>query len=174
MRRLGSSSLRYRTWLSLCAAGLVSLCSGPRTLVDPLGRPVPHPILVAPVEGGWIVIDSSAVGVRAVAELTRVLTNAARQGDGTVPLLYCSGRGSPLGPVRAHSEPVTCPTAPSRAACDRPSQQNSPCAYPNDGITHSCSQVVHVEYRLDAVPTVGDSLTLDLGDRISRSRWTRP
>src|SRR2546421_5855613 len=47
------------------------------------------------------------------------------------------------------------------------------CPYQNARFDQPCSQVLHLEYRLDAVPSVGDSLALQLGDRISSSRWTR-
>jgi len=166
--------VRAHTWLSLAAAGLLSLTCRPPTLIDPLGRPVPRPMLVASIENGRIVIDSSAAGVRAVAELTRTLPDSAHQGEGTVPLLRCSGRASPLAPHRVRIEPVTCHDGTTGAGCDRPGQANAPCGYPNSRIARSCSQVLHLEYRLDAVPSAGDSLTLQLGDRISRSRWTRP
>src|SRR5437762_13845345 len=64
-------------------------------------------------------------------------------------------------------EPATGPD------CARP-RQSSSCPYQNARFDEPCSQVLHLEYRLDAVPSVRDSLALQLGDRIGRSRWTRP
>ena len=64
-------------------------------------------------------------------------------------------------------EPATGPD------CAQPRQASS-CPYQNARFEQPCSQVLHLEYRLDAVPSAGDSLSLQLGDRISRSRWTRP
>jgi len=171
---IGSTIVRAHTWLAVAAAGLLSLTCRPPTLIDPLGRPVARPMLVASIETGRIVIDSSAAGVRAVAELTRTLEDSAHQAEGTVPLLRCSGRSSPLAPHRVRTEPITCHDGPTGAGCDRPRQASTPCGYPNSRIARSCSQVLHLEYRLDAVPSVGDSLSLQLVDRISRSRWKRP
>ena len=165
--------MRAHTWLSLAAAGLLSLTCRPPTLIDPLGRPVPRPMLVAAVENGRIAIDSSDHGVRAVVELTRMLPNPTYQGDASVPRLRCSGGKSPLAPVRMQSEPVRCREPATGPDCARPGQSSS-CPYRNVRFEQPCSQVLHLEYRLDAVPSVGDSLALQLGDRISRSRWTRP
>ena len=165
--------LRVKTWLSLSAAGLLSVGCRPPALIDPLGHPVSRPMLVASLENGRIVIDSSSDGVRAVVELMRTLPDSTYRGEGAIPWLRCSARGSPLAPFRARSEPVTC-HEPTGAGCARPEQPNISCAQPNRRIEGTCSQVLHLEYRLDAVPSVGDSLALQLGSRISRSHWTRP
>src|SRR6266571_2539965 len=158
--------LRTKIWLSLSAAGLLSVGCRPPALIDPLGHPVSRPMLVASLEDGRIVIDSPGDGVRAVVELMRTLPDSTYRGEGAIPWLRCSARGSPLAPFRARSEPVTC-HEPTGAGCARPEQ-------PNSRIEGTCSQVLHLEYRLDAVPSVGDSLALQLGSRISRSHWTRP
>ncbi len=165
--------LRTKIWLSLSAAGLLSVGCRPPALIDPLGHPVSRPMLVASLEDGRIVIDSSGDGVRAVVELMRTLPDSTYRGEGAVPLLRCLGR-APLAPHRVHTEPITCRDGPTGAGCDRPGQANPPCGYPNSRIARLCSQVLHLEYRLDAVPSVGDSLALQLGSRISRSHWTRP
>ena len=68
--------LRVKTWLSLSAAGLLSVGCRPPALIDPLGHPVSRPMLVASLEDGRIVIDSSGDGVRAVVELMRTLPDA--------------------------------------------------------------------------------------------------
>ena len=130
-------------------------------------------MLVASVENGRIAIDSSDHGVRAVVELTRMLPSPTYQGEGSVPRLRCSGGKSALAPVRMQSEPVRCREPATGPDCARPGQSSS-CPYQNARFEEPCSQVLHLEYRLDAVPSVGDSLALQLGDRISRSRWTRP
>lgn len=169
---LGSTILRAQVWTLLFAAALPSFACRPPALIDPLGRPVSRPLLTASIEYGRIVVDSSGEGVRAIVEVTRMLPDSAHREDGTVPLLRCSGRS--LAPVRASSEPVTCNERLAAAGCARAGQATVPCEHPNTRIGRSCSQVLHLEYRLDAVPNVGDSLALNLGDRITRSRWTRP
>lgn len=173
-RRGGTTFLRPKTWLSVSAAGLVSLACRPPTLIDPLGRPVFRPLLVASVDYGRLVIDSSSDGIRAIVELTRMLPDSTYERAGTVPLLRCSARGTLLAPVRASSEPMTCNPRPTAAGCTRAGQTNVPCDYPNNRIVRACSQVLHLEYRLDAAPSVGDSVTVQLVDRVSRSRWTHP
>lgn len=164
--------MRALIWLSLSGAGLASLACRPPTLTDPLGRPVGRPILVASIDYGWIVIDTSAGGVRAVAEVTRMLPDSSSPVDRAIPLLRCSARTS--APARMRTEPVTCHQVSSGSNCARSGQANAPCTYPNTRFLQPCSQVVYLEYRLDAVPSVGDSLMVDLGDRVTRSRWARP
>src|SRR5438309_8266502 len=113
--------------MALSAAGLLSMACQPPTVIDPLGHPVSRPMIVASIENGRIVIDSSATGVRAVAELTLTLQDSAHQGEGTVPLLRCSGRSSPLAPHRVHTEPVKCHDGPIGAGCARAGQGSVPC-----------------------------------------------
>ncbi len=173
-RPLGNAIRRAQVWGFLSATGLLPLACRPPALIDPLGLPVSRPILVASIEYGRIVIDSSGEGVRAIVELTRMLPDSTYREEGTVPLLRCPPRESPRAPIRARSEPVTCHDVRSGTGCDRPGQPNTACGYGNRPLAHSCSRVVHLEYRLSATPSVGDSLTLQLGDRISRARWTRP
>jgi len=169
-----STILRATVCTFLSAAGVMSLACRPPALIDPLGQPVSRPLLIASIEYGSAVIDSSSEGVRAIVEFTRTLPDSTYKEDGAVPLLRCSGRGAPLLPVRARSEPITCNERPPAAGCGGAGQANAPCNYPNRRIGRLCSQVLHLEYRLDAVPNIGDSLTLQVGDRLSRSRWTRP
>ena len=173
-RPLVSTLLRAQVWGFLSAMTVLPIACRPPALIDPLGRPVPRPILVASIEYGRIVVDSSGEGVRAIVELTRMLPDSTYREEGTVPLLRCPPRESPLPLIRVRTEPVTCHEVRSGTGCDRPGQPNSPCTYVNRPRAHSCSRVVHLEYRLNATPSVGDSVTLQLGDRISRARWTHP
>jgi hypothetical protein len=166
--------LRAKVSTLLAFAGCLALACRPPALVDPLGLPVSRPLLVASIESGRIAIDSFVGGVRAVAELTRTLQDSTDERGRTVPALRCSAHGLPLVPVRARAEPITCNERPPAAGCGGAGQANAPCDYQNRHIARLCSQVLHLEYRLDSLPNVGDSLTLQVGDRMSRSRWARP
>ena len=171
--RLWITVLRVTGWASLCAAGVLSLTCRPPALIDPMGRPVNQPLRLASIEYGRIVIDSSSERIRAVLELTRSLPDSIDQEAPSIPLLRCSARTSLLAPVGIRREPVTCRRALMDGGCAAPGQGNA-CAYRNSRLGQFCSQVLHIEYRLDVVPSVGDSVTLELGDRVSHGRWARP
>lgn len=129
--------LRPATGAALAA--VLTAC-GSHVVYDTSLMPVRNPLITATVENGWLVVDSTDVGIRAVVELQLEGPNAndeylARH----VPRLHCTISGEHIpakllreGP-RCEGRPIgaaTCPTGATPEECDlRRSREDPVCIY---------------------------------------------
>ncbi len=152
----------------LLAAG----CGSP-ALIDIDGRPLETPLMVAPIESGWVAVDSSTdAGARAVLELK------AEAEDPDIPPWDLStlelrfAGDSALAPTRLRCEdPRCCPVLGESVRC--PKKRSQP-AVPNqvEPLEEArCIHVVRAEFLLPRLPTARDSVTLRIGESSTLLRW---
>ncbi len=118
VRVCGFSPARPPSW-PLALAVALAACAAP-ALVDVDGQRLERPLLVAGVHNGWVAVDSSAGGVRAVLELraeTRPPETPPWEEDG----LTLQFAGYPaIAPARLRcEEPRCCRPALGEVGCPR-------------------------------------------------------
>jgi len=102
---------------------------GSHVVYDTSLTPVRNPLVTASVENGWLVVDSTDIGLRAVLELQLEGPNATDEYVALhVPTLHCTVSGEHVPakllrePPRCEQRPVaplTCPTGTTPEECDR-------------------------------------------------------
>lgn len=128
-------------------------------------------ILSAPIENGWVAVDSTQEGVRAVlqmedeaerGELPWDLTELALlMGDDTIPPARMRCEASAV--CRRVTRPVQVPNEREVAG-------------PPDAVEEEvvlCTHVVRAEFDLPALPTAADSVLLRLADTTTLLRWRK-
>ncbi|UCC71902.1 MAG: hypothetical protein JSV86_16250 [Gemmatimonadota bacterium] len=165
----GRSTLAALVGAALLAA-LWTLGCGPK-FRNVYGVPLENVVLSAPIEDGWVAVDSAWEGVRAVLQLE---TEAPR---GTLPwdleelaLLF-----------RDDTIPATRMRCEESAACRRVARPVEPpdereIAEPaerGEEVVELCEHIVVAEFVLPRVPTPADSVALRLGGRSTLLEWRR-
>lgn len=168
-----TSSLTLRTTASPLVAVLLLLSAcGPPVVRDTSLRPVTDPALLAAVgEHGWLAIDSTEHGARAVLEL-RLETS----GTATPPLalhtpkLHCATEGTHF-PVVVRREPPVCWTPPPEAgACRMGAEAAGVCRGVADG-GRRCLQVIRAEFHFRHLPALDDRVYFTIGQQSTPTRW---
>ena len=114
-----------------CAATLAACAT--HTIYDTYGVPVRSPLVTATVENGWLAVDSTDMGIRAVVELQLESSTISEEYvELHVPRLHCTVSGDHV-PSRLLREPprctsrsvgtIVCPTDATPEECDRVRQQ---------------------------------------------------
>jgi len=175
---------RSKTASRVCPAGItligaallafsVAGCGSP-ALVDVDGRPLRRPLLIARLADGWVAVDSSAAGARAVLEL-----RAETPRDDVPPwqvgglhLQFSSGQ--PLKPARVRCDAPKC-SPPRPQSAEPPTEREVPEVEETAETVaeETCLHVVRAEFRLPQVPTPADSLTLKIGESVTLLAWQR-
>jgi hypothetical protein len=147
-------------------------CVSP-ALIDIDGQPLERPLMVAPIESGWVAVDSSTEGgTRAVLELK------AEAEDSDIPPwdlstleLHLAG-DSVLAPTRLRCEdPKCCPVLGAGVKCPKKRSQPAVPNQPEPLEEARCVHVVRAEFMLPRLPTARDSVTLRIGDSLTLLRW---
>lgn len=152
---------------------LLAVGCGSPALIDIDGQPLERPVMVAPIESGWVAVDSTAeVGARAVLELK------AEAEDPDIPPWDLStlelrvAGDSAISPHRLRCEdPRCCPVLGASVEC--PKKRSRP-AVPDQAEPLEegrCIHVVRAEFLLPHLPTARDSVTLRIGDSVTLLRW---
>lgn len=151
---------------------LTAGCGAP-ALIDVDGQPLERPLMVAPIESGWVAVDSTTeAGARAVLELK------AEAEDPDIPPWDLStlelrlAGDSALSPHRLRCEdPRCCPVLGASVEC--PKKRSLP-AVPDQAEPLEetrCIHVVRAEFLLPHLPAARDSVTLKIGDSLTLLRW---
>ena len=154
--------------------GLLVTCCGPPTLIDVDGRRIEHPVLIAAVDGGWLAVDSSRTGIRALLQVQletphhQVHRPDLRMTRVTLRL----GTGRAFRPDRIRWEGATCWLGiPERIECQGIYGRGEPCKRRVSPREDLCVQVLRAEFVLRQLPKPADSAALTIGESITPLRW---
>ena len=144
---------------------------GTPTLIDLDGRPLKEPELLACVQGGWLAVDSSDSGIRAVLKMRGESDAVDRTPWDLSTLELRVGAEDPVAPSRLSNEDPRCSAAKPRSAEPAREAQAEAADRPPAETGLRCLHVVRVEFILPRLPTADDSVTLKVGDKTSPVRW---
>lgn len=150
----------------------VTAC-GPPTLYDTDLRPVRNPIIIASVGNGWLAVDSTEAGVRAVLELQMEGSDAAEEYVALhVPRLHCRASGAHF-PARVRTEKARCPapTAIQSECVDGASPEA--CRDALVLASPTCLYTVRAEFLFERVPHLDASHYLTFGQSEAPVVWAR-
>lgn len=163
-------------WPVVCLVPLLlqMAACGPPTIYDAAFEPVREPLLIADLGDGWLAMDSTDAGLRAVLQVE--VPVGAEDGEPRLARelgLRCRSRGLDL-PVRVRQEPPICePAPPRRWECLSRFGDPEICRHYSTARTR-CYAVVHAEFLFRSVPEPNDSVFLIVGDRpLSAVHWSR-
>jgi hypothetical protein len=130
------------------------------------GQAITYPALMAPVDGGWVAIDTVGSAVRAVIEV-QVPTDDPGPGVWTPPSLALRvGLRGQLSPSRVRQGEHTCRyLAPDRAQCRDLNGDPDRCVI--GAPEERCFYAVRAEFVLDEVPELSDLAVLTVGEATS-------
>jgi hypothetical protein len=162
----GRSTLAFPVGAALLSALWAAAC-GP-TFEDVYGSGL-DPVISASIENGWVAVDSTDEGVRAVLQMEAEAAQGSLPWDlADMALLFGSDT---IPPARMRCEesavcrrvvrPVQSPN--ERAVAEPPDLREEEVVV--------CDHVVRAEFILPAVPTAADSVVLRLADVIIPLRW---
>lgn len=168
-----TAALTLRSMASPLVAMLVlaSAC-GPPVVHDTAGRPVTDPALLAAVgEDGWLAIDSTEGGIRAVLELRlETMRPPARPLALHTPKLHCTAEGTHF-PVRIRREPPVCWTPPPGAGTCRTGADGAAVCRSGDEDARVCLHVIRAEFHFRHLPALDDRVYFTLGRESTPARW---
>jgi hypothetical protein len=144
--------------LAVAAAG----CGKP-ALYDCAGKLITYPAMMAPVEGGWVAVDTSGYQIRAVVEI-QVPSTDPDVGPTTAPLLQLRvGDGVPLEPGRMRLGNLSCHyMVPERAECRELQDDPKHCVY--GAPEERCYYPVRAEFPLEEIPLFEELVVLRVGE----------
>lgn len=158
--------LAWGALLALIVAGC-----GPPTVYDVAGRPVKEPAYLADVRGGWIAIDSTDDGIRAVLEWQLpIADNPALPGELATPVLQLES-GRVLWPYRFRWDPPQCwPVNPTRRRCEQARGDEKYCAWTIQPSGAECFSVLRAEFALGDWPQASDMVLAGISDSLAVTR----
>ncbi len=162
----GSWTIAFLVGAALLFAPWTTAC-GPK-FEDVYGSGL-DPVLSAPIENGWVAVDSTAEGVRAVLQLEAEAAQGSLPWDlADLALLFGSDT---IPPTRMRCEesavcrhvrrPVQSPN--ERAVAEPADRREEEVVV--------CDHVVRAEFVLPAVPSPSDSVVLRLAETLIPLRW---
>lgn len=165
-------NLSTRAALAGLLVAAASAACAPPTVYDTELRPVRDPIILASVGNGWLAVDSTANGVRAVLEIQVEGSEAAADYVSLhVPRLHCSASGEHL-PARVRTEAPRCPIPPqARPECTGGSA--GACRAARVLVTPSCLYTIRAEFLFDRVPHLDASHYLTFGQSETPVVWAK-
>lgn len=145
-----------------------------RVIYDTQLRPVRDPVLVASVDYGWLAVDTTGTGARAVLQLEiEAPAEAAEYLERHVPTLRCIA-DDVHRPTKIRQEAPVCPAAREPLeSCTPEDQAAGRCALENPAEIR-CVHVVRAEFEFEQVPHLDESthwFTFD--QRETEVRWAR-
>ncbi|MDX1579373.1 MAG: hypothetical protein R3266_12880 [Gemmatimonadota bacterium] len=158
--------------LAVGAAAVISGC-GPPVLYDTDLQPVRNPLITASVENGWLAVDSTEAGVRAVLELQVEASEIASEYVALhVPTLHCSSRGVHEPAKVRHGQPVCSPPDPA-LYCSPTEREAGDCPQALTQLPETCVYTVRAEYAFERVPHLDESHYFTFAQRATPIYWTR-
>jgi hypothetical protein len=147
---------------------LLAAACGPPVIYDTDGRPVAEPAFMASVDGGWLAVDSSDGGVRAILEVRVPVPEGDVVGLDQTDLHLWTGSGYPVSPVRLNQGSLQCrPSVLDRVECQ--GKYGDPQACPREGQADAqeCYYLLCAEFSLLKLPSVYDPVVLSLGGSLT-------
>ena len=149
--------MRPITPLCIAAIPILVVACGPLVIYDTAHQPVRNPLITASVDNGWLAVDSTEAGIRAVVELH--LEGPASTAD-FVSLhllrLHCTVSGEHL-PAKIlleeprcptpGSSPIRCPEGTSPEECDGMRGEAEP----------NCLFTIRAEFLFDQMPHLDEN-----------------
>lgn len=158
--------------LPLIAASLAVASCGPPVLYDTDMRPVRSPIIVASVGNGWLAVDSTSAGVRAVLELQMEAPLESSQFVTLhTPTLHCSSKGEHRPSKVMREEPI-CRTAEA-PSCSPSQRESGQCQAMLEQRSLTCLHVVRAEFTFERVPHLTESHYFTFAQTDTPIHWTR-
>jgi len=129
---------------------------GPPVIYDTDLVAVRHPLVTASVDNGWLAVDSTEAGIRAVLELRfEGPPETAETLDLHVPALHCALSGQHL-PVKLLREEPSCPgPIPVRCLEGNSSEE---CERFVEEQQRDCVFTIRAEFLFDAMPHLDDNI----------------
>jgi hypothetical protein len=154
--------------LALALAG----CAKP-ALVDADGQPLSQPLLVASIDNGWVAVDSSQSGIRAVLELRTEERGSDRRGLELFGLQLRFANDL-IPPSRLQcQDPTTCRMVSKPVASPEEGGYEESADPREEAVTEVCINIVRAEFELPRAPTPSDSVALIVGESTTLLRWRR-
>ncbi|UCF19972.1 MAG: hypothetical protein JSU87_00745 [Gemmatimonadota bacterium] len=155
-------------YFSLALIASIAVGCGPPVMYDVDGQPIREPLFMAALEGGWLAVDSSAAGVRAVLELEVAASGERETLAGPGELQLWTGSGLPLEPARLRQGEVECwPKLPSSVRCREGRGSNQACVQEVQGVGRECRYTLCAEFRLAELPRSHDPLVVNIGGSLT-------
>ncbi len=159
--------------LALSVPMLFAAC-GPPVIYDTELIPVRNPLITASVENGWLAVDSTEAGYRAVLELQiEGAPVASEYVTLHTPELRCSSRGVHRPVKVLHETPVCTTVQPSALDCSPGQREAGLCQAAVTDETESCLFVVRAEYLFEQVPHLDESHYFTFAQTETPVYWTR-
>ncbi len=147
---------------------LLAAACGPPVIYDTDGRPVAEPAFMASVDGGWLAVDSSDGGVRAVLEVRVPVPEGDVVGLGQMDLQLWTGSGHPVSPVKLNQGSLQCrPSVLDRVGCQGKYGDLQACPREEQANAQSCYYLLCAEFALHELPRESDPVVLSLGGALS-------
>jgi hypothetical protein len=154
--------LRLRLLTLPLLAAAAAACGKP-ALYDCAGELITYPAMMAPVEGGWVAVDTSNSQIRAVVELQVSSADPMVSANNAPVLQLRVGSAAPLDPNRVRIGNINCHyMVPERADCRGLQDDPKHCIY--GAPEERCYYPVRAEFPLEEVPLLDDLVVLRVGD----------
>jgi hypothetical protein len=152
---------------------LLSAC-GPPVIYDTEHNPVIRPLIVASVDNGWLAVDSTALGIRAVVELQMEgPTGASDYVMLHIPTLHCTVSGEHL-PSRVLREDPVCPAPTARPIQCPDGAAPDECQRLRNEADLNCLYTIRAEFLFDRMPHLDEnSHFFTFGQTDQAVRWAK-
>lgn len=153
--------------------GVSAAGCGPPVIFDTDLRPVRNPVIMASVGSGWLAVDSTEAGVRAVLEVQlEGPTAAADYVTLHVPRLHCRLSGEHY-PARVRNSEPRCPApGPPPSACIEGSSPEA-CRSSEEVVQQTCLYTVRAEFLFERIPHLDESHFLTFGQSDVPVVWAK-
>ncbi len=169
----GRGAARVFASIALLIAGALTASCHRAAYLDPDGREIREPPLVANFEGGWIVIDTAQGRPSAILKLEHETPQAGLLLDPGALVLW-SGSERGLEPLRRSVGAPVCRTpARRRSGCDSTLDEKRQCPRSSLPREESCVHEIRAVFPLDEMPNEGDQIVLRVGGYIAVLQWGR-
>jgi len=154
---------RWTPFVLLVAAA----ACGPPVIYDTHGRAVSEPEYMAAVDGGWLAVDSSAAGIRAVLELKVAAPEGRAVTWEPAGLQLWTGKSYPVLPTRLKQGALRCWPTTGRAPCRGNAAELDGCPVDVRREQQDCYYTLCAEFPLAELPTPTDPVVLNVGGSLT-------
>ncbi len=122
---------------------------------------------MAPVDGGWLAVDSSAAGIRAVLELKVAAPEGRVLAWEPAGLQLWTGKSYPVLPSRLKQGALRCRLTTGRAPCGGNAGDLDGCPVEVRRQQQDCYYILCAEFPLAELPTPADPVVLNVGGSLT-------